>query len=52
MLLSLTTYVTLHWTIGDALVLIDEADVFLEARTSTEIARNALGKKILDRQRI
>jgi hypothetical protein len=30
---------------GDALVLIDEADVFLEARNSTEIARNALGKK-------
>jgi len=29
----------------DALVLIDEADVFLEARNSTEIARNALGKK-------
>ena len=29
---------------GDALVLIDEADVFLEARNSTEIARNALGK--------
>jgi len=26
----------------DALVLIDEADVFLEARNSTEIARNAL----------
>ncbi len=30
--------------LGDALVLIDEADVFLEARNSTEIARNALGK--------
>ena len=29
---------------GDALVLIDEADVFLEARNSTEIARNALGE--------
>ena len=26
----------------DALVLIDEADIFLEARTSTEIQRNAL----------
>lgn len=37
---------------GDALVLIDEADVFLEARNSTEIARNALGEKsILDHGR-
>ena len=33
--------------VGDALVLIDEADVFLEARNSTEIARNALGKIVL-----
>ena len=35
------------FTVGDALVLIDEADVFLEARNSTEIARNALGKNLL-----
>ena len=28
--------------------MIDEADVFLEARNSTEIARNALGKLIVE----
>jgi hypothetical protein len=32
----------------DALVLIDEADLFLEARKSTEIERNALGTHVKD----